>query len=157
MEVSIVGKSKGFEEYEKAGGHIWCVSSVFQQLKKNKVDMIFNLHKPEIWEYWLPSEKARVVVAFPDLGFHNVYPVKKMLDKYGAVFGSSIAWMIALAIEMGYKKINIFGVDMGAKIEYIEQRDTFFYWCGRAEALGVEIFIPNSSRTFYKDRIYGVL
>jgi len=29
--------------------------------------------------------------------------------------------------------------------------------CGRAEALGIEINIPQDSRTFFKDRIYGVI
>lgn len=153
--LSIVGKSPGYEKVYEADGHVWCVSSVFKSLNPDKVDLIFQLHKPEVWEDWLLSEWKRVITAFP--GPCRMYPVKQMLDKYGPVFGSSISWMIALAIEEGYERINIFGVDLATQQEYIDQRDTFFYFCGRAEALGIEICIPTDSRTFFKDRIYGVM
>lgn len=155
--ISIVGKSPGFDQVKEAEGDIWCVSSAFKQLEGIcDVDLIFNLHKPDAFEKWLPEEYQRVCTAFPG-PYRRQYPVKHMLDKYGPVFGSSISWMIALAIEEGYKRINIFGCDMATHIEYIDQRDTFFYMCGRAEALGIDIVIPESSRVFYKDRIYGVV
>jgi len=153
--LSIVGRSAGFEKYLETEGAVWCVSSVFKQMYPDKVDLIFNLHKPDAFEKWLPEEWQRVVIGFP--GPYRQYPVQTMLNKYGPVFGSSIAWMIALAIEEGYEKINIFGCDMASKEEYIYQRDTFFYMVGRAEALGIEVSIPENSRTFFKDRIYGVM
>ena len=152
--VSIVGRSAGFEKYLNAEGSIWCVSSVFKQMIQEKVDLIFQLHNPESFEDWILTEHKRVIAAFP--GPFRQYPVKHMLKKYGPVFGSSISWMLALAIEEGYKRINIFGCDMASQIEYIYQRDTFFYMIGRAEAIGIEIVIPEDSRTFFKDRIYGV-
>ncbi len=154
-EVSIVGKSTGFEKYLEAEGDVWCVSSVFKDMDPSKVQYIFQLHKPEVYESWLPGEFQRVFTAFP--GPYRQYPVQFMLKKYGPVFGSSISWMIAKAIEDGYQKINIFGCDMASKEEYIYQRDTFFYMCGRAEAYGIEINIPQDSRTFFKDRVYGVM
>lgn len=156
--VSIVGRSNGYEHSFHAEGEIWVVSSAFKLLHPDKVKLIFNLHKPEAFESWLPSEAHRVVTAFPGkLVEYCRYPVDSMLKKYGPVFGSTISWMIALAIEEKFEKINIFGCDMASKEEYINQRDTFFYMCGRAEALGIEINIPEDSRTFYKDRIYGVM
>lgn len=157
-EVSIVGRSNGYEHSFKAEGEIWVVSSAFKLLHPDKVDLIFQLHKPDVWESWLPEESERVVTAFPGkiVKYRN-YPVEYMLKKYGPVFGSSVSWMIALAIEEKFEKINIFGCDLASKEEYINQRDTFFYMCGRAEALGIEINIPEDSRSFYKDRIYGVM
>lgn len=153
--LSIVGKSPGFDGCYGVVGDVWCVSTVFKQLKPDVVDYIFQMHKPDIWEDWLYTEMERVVVAFP--GIYEIYPVKEILNKYGPVFGSSISWMLALAIEQGYKEINIFGCDMASQVEYIDQRDTFFYMCGRAEALGIKIIIPESSRVYFKDRIYGVI
>lgn len=157
-EVSIVGKSPGFDLYLKAEGDVWCVSSVFKEMQPDKVGRIFQLHKPAVFESWLPEEAHRVCTAFPGkLVSYRQYPVQYMLNKYGPVFGSSISWMIALAIEEGYQKINVFGCDMASKEEYVYQRDTFFYMCGRAEALGIIIDIPQDSRTFFKDRVYGVM
>lgn len=156
--VSIVGKSNGYENAFKAEGDIWCVSSAFKLLHPDKVDLIFQIHSPETFEDWLPSEARRVVTACPGkLVKYHQYPVDHMVKKYGPVFGSSISWMLAYAIESGYKQINVFGCDMASKEEYINQRDTFFYMCGRAEALGINVVIPEDSRTFYKDRLYGVM
>jgi len=153
--LSIVGKSPGFDGCYSIEGDIWCVTSIFKKLNPDKVDLIFQLHKPEIWEEWLNDFSNKVITAFS--GLYRQYPVKEMLDKYGPVFGSSISWMLALAIKEGYNKIYLFGLDMASQEEYINQRDTFFYMCGRAEALGIEIIIPESSRIFFKDRIYGVM
>ena len=46
---------------------------------------------------------------------------------------------------------------MTTHTEYMDQRDTFFYMIGRAEALGIKVNIPEGSRAFFKDRIYGVV
>jgi len=123
--VSLVGRSNGYEHAFNAEGTIWCVSSAFKLLHPDKVDLIFNLHHPDVFEDWLPDEGHRVCTAFPG-PYKRQYPVDHMIRKYGPVFGSSISWMIALAIEEGFQKINIFGCDMASKEEYIYQRDTFF-------------------------------
>ena len=154
--LNIVGKSPGYEKSFNSVGDTWCVSTIFKCLNAKKVNLIFNLHKPEIWEQFLPSYKDKVIVGFPAVGY-QIYPVHKMLKKYGPVFGSTVAWMLALAIEREYTIINMFGLDMAAKQEYIDQRDTVFYMIGRAEALGINVVIPEASRLFFKDRIYGVM
>lgn len=154
--LNLVGKSAGYEKSFNAVGDTWCVSSVFSCLNHKKVNLIFQLHKPEAWESWIPKYKDKVIIAYPDVGF-QIYPVHKMLKKYGAVFGSTVAWMIALAIEREYNIINMFGLDMASKQEYIDQRDTVFYMIGRAEALGINVVIPPDSRIYFKDRIYGVM
>jgi len=153
--LNLVGKSSGYEKSFNAVGDVWCVSSVFDCLNPEKVNLIFQLHKPDVWEDWLPEYKDKMIVAYPCL--YQQYPVHKMLKKYGPVFGSTISWMIALAIEREYKIINLFGLDMASKQEYIDQRDTLFYWIGRAEAQGINVVIPEDSRIFFKDRIYGVM
>ncbi len=154
--VSIVGRGTGYDKVKTAAGDVWCVSSAFPLIKKIcHVDLIFQLHKPNTWEEWLPDETDRVMVAFPSL--YHQYPVDQMLTKYGPVFGSSISWMIALAIKEKYDTINLFGLDMATKQEYIDQRDTLFYMIGRAEASGINVVIPEESRIFFRDRIYGVM
>lgn len=154
--LNLVGKAAGYEKSFNAVGDIWCTSSVFTCLSSKKVNLIFQLHKPETWESWLPEYKEKTIVAFPGVGYQD-YPVHRMLKKYGPVFGSTASWMIALAIDREYNIINTFGMGMASKQEYIDQRDTFFYMIGRAEALGINVVIPEDSRIFFKDRIYGVM
>lgn len=152
--VNLVGKAPGYEKSFNAEGDTWCVSSVFECLNPEKVSLIFQIHEPETFEDWLPEFHSKVITAF---GPYQRYPVDDMLEKYGDVFGSSGAWMIALAMERGYERINFFGFGMASKQEYIDQRDTLFYWIGRAEERGIDVVIPEDSRIFFKDRIYGVL
>ena len=153
--MSLVGKAKGYEKSFNAEGHIWCVSSVFTCLNPDKVDLIFQIHTPDTWEKWLPKFKEKVIVAFPCA--YQLYPAHEMIQKYGPVFGSTVAWMLCLAIERRYEKICMYGLEMASKQEYIDQRDTLFYWIGRAEERGIDVVIPAESRIFFKDRIYGVM
>lgn len=153
--LNLVGKAPGYEKSFDAVGDTWCVSSVFTCLNAKKVNLIFQIHKPEEWEEFLPEHKEKVIVAYPAL--YQQYPVHKLLKKYGPVFGSTVCWMLALAIEREYKIINMFGLEMASKQEYIDQRDTLFYMIGRAEAVGINVVIPEDSRIFFKDRIYGVM
>jgi len=153
-EVCIVGRAPGFEKCLDTPGEIWAVSTVFHQLPSDRVDWIFNLHQPEAMEGWLNDEAGRVISVY---GPFQRFPAEYLLNKYGPVFGSSIAWMIAYALEEGYQRIYITGADMATHQEYIDQRDTVFYWIGRAEAAGIEVIIPPDSRLYFKDRIYGVM
>ena len=166
MEIVVVGKSHGYEIAEETPGKVWAVSSVFPKFRDPSfIDLIFNLHTPDLWEPWLFNEAHRTMTAFPrkvvpegQAQFRR-FPAKELLDQCGPVFGSTVAWMIAFAITQTPKpeRIHILGVDMATEPEYIEQRDTLFYWIGRAEAYGIEVKIPETSRIFFKDRIYGVL
>lgn len=146
--------SSGYARAAERNCERWCVSTVYKKLDF-PVNRVFQLHQKDIWEDWLAVIEPEIVTVIPDLRF-KIYPVQRMLAQYGPVFGSSIAWMMALAIDEKYDRINIYGVDMATRVEYMEQRDTFFYMCGRAEAVGIEVYIPEDSRTFFKDRIYGV-
>ncbi len=154
--LNLVGKAAGYEKSFNAVGDTWCVSSVFTCLNPEKVNLIFQLHNPTTWEDWITKYRKKMIIAYPSVGYRQ-YPVHKMLKKYGPVFGSTASWMIALAIEREYRIINLFGLGMASKQEYIDQRDTLFYMIGRAEALGIEVKIPEDSRIFFKDRIYGVM
>jgi hypothetical protein len=65
-----------------------------------------------------------------------------MEKRYGTVFGSSFAWMIALAIEQGYKRIELYGCDLASQTEYEEQRESTTYWIGLARGMGIDFYLP---------------
>lgn len=48
----------------------------------------------------------------PDVPASCRFPREQILDKFRRYFTNTISWEIALAIYEGFKKINIFGVDM---------------------------------------------
>ena len=66
------------------------------------------------------------------------YPLNDMPSKY---FTNSFAYMIAYAIHKGATSIDLYGIPLTKKPEYMEQRNCIEYWLGYARGKGVEIRI----------------
>lgn len=60
-------------------------------------------------------------------------------------FTSSFAFMFGLSVLMGYKRIELYGFEMGAQTEYAYQRAGAEYLIGLAQGKGVEVYIPKQS------------
>ena len=58
------------------------------------------------------------------------------------LFSSTISYEVALAIYEGFERIELFGVDMIDHGEWGYQREGLAYWIGKADGLGIEIWIP---------------
>lgn len=94
-----------------------------------------------------PIYTARTVDGYPAL---IEYPLQTVVDKLGLkrlYFTNSVPYMVALALAEGATKIGIFGCDYtyngGKNTE--KGRACLEYWCGFAEARGVEIYLPDST------------
>ena len=53
--------------------------------------------------------------------------------------------MIVYAIEMGYRKIRFYGVDMALIDEYQTEKGGIEYWLGYARGIGKEVWIAEGS------------
>jgi hypothetical protein len=81
-------------------------------------------------------------------GYNNieVYPLQKVLDEYGSRFYSNgICYMLAYAMLNGYRRIELYGVDMMPFDSYIMELPGVSYWLGRCEHDGIECVIPAES------------
>jgi hypothetical protein len=58
------------------------------------------------------------------------------------LFSSSMAYAVALALFKGFKRIEIFGVEFILDAEYAYQREAMSYWLGKADGMGVEVWMP---------------
>lgn len=92
--------------------------------------------------------------AFMDMPTSVRYPLEYMVQKYGRVFSSSFSWMLAMAIEEQYTRIEIYGCDLASNTEYAEQRESTGYWIGLARGLGIEVFLPEAC-PLLKGPLYG--
>ena len=130
---------------------------------------MFQLHDPVIWHNpvnrndpkhyeWLKSGDTPIIVmqdVYDDVPKSVAYPLEavKQLGASGKhLLSSSVAEAIAMAIQEGYEKIEIYGVEMEADTEYRYQRDGVSYWIGFAEGRGIEV--DWHSKT-YKYPVYG--
>lgn len=105
--------------------------------------------------------------AVPEIPASRRLPVDDLLAKYGTYFfTSSIAWMLACAIEDildaraqgqdGPDQIALFGVDMAASEEYGYQRAGCQHFLLLAADLGINIYVPPESDLLRPMPLYGI-
>lgn len=157
---------------------IWCTSpSVFATAASRRSDVWFELHRwlpyapgnsqqagtrpwfsPEFRQF-LREHKGPVFMTEkqPDIPNCVQFPYQELLDKYGPYhFTSSVAWMLAYAIEQHPKAIGLFGIDMAADSEWAYQRPGCQHFVGVAKAMGIEIVLPPESDLMRHSTLYGI-
>ena len=90
---------------------------------------------------------------YPDA---RAFPFAERIARYGdGFFTSSVAWMLAEAIERKPQAIGLWGVDMGASGEYKDQREGCHHFMALARFLGIEVVVPAESKLHARPRLYG--
>jgi hypothetical protein len=81
---------------------------------------------------------------------------KPLIAKYGPYFfTSSLAWMMAMALEAKPDLIGLWGVDMSASEEYGYQRAGMHYFMQKAGEMGIQIVLPPQSDLAMPPPLYG--
>lgn len=63
-------------------------------------------------------------------------------EKMEKLFSSTMCYQIAQALHEGIERIEIFGVELLGKGEYEHQREAMAFWLGKADGMGVDIWLP---------------
>lgn len=78
-----------------------------------------------------------------------VYPLADVIakwERYAAdTFASSFAYMMALAMMEGFKKIGVYGCDLDWGRERVVEHGNLCFWVGLARGLGFDVDIPDHS------------
>ena len=109
---------------------------------------------------WLKQDHGKPIYmqpAFCDGRFPNAvpYPLDRMIARFGRYFASSIAYMLALAIDEGYDWIGLYGVDLASDVEYPGQRPNAEYLVGMARGLGRTVVVAERSALLKTGHLYG--
>jgi len=92
--------------------------------------------------------------AHPSFPTSVTYPIEDMLGKYRKYFDGTVAYMMALAIDMkDVTEISLYGIDL-EKEEYKNQKPAMEYWVGFAEGRGIKVHIPGGSALNQRDLLY---
>lgn len=116
----------------------WQMHPVFDYMRK------FNRNDPKHWR-WLQQEYPFPIMMqnkYADVPSSVAYPLHDAIQAFTMYFTSTPAYMLALAILMGYKQIDIYGIEMSADSEYVYQKAAFEYLIGFARGRGIEVYIP---------------
>lgn len=107
---------------------------------------------------FLQRFQGPVYMLEPDPSIPNcvLYPKEHVEGKYGRltnkenhlvvepVLTSGFSYMIAIALEEGFKRIEFYGADLMGEEEYIRQREGFAFLYGMALGKGVEVILPDA-------------
>jgi len=82
-------------------------------------------------------------VAYPLREVKKTIGVRRGEDRLERAFGSSFSYMLALALFLGeYDRIELYGIEMVLGGEYAYQRESMAFWIGKADGMGVEVWMP---------------
>jgi hypothetical protein len=168
MKIAVMGSapsSRHQAPFDDPEWEIWCCSPPNFDLPR--VDAWFELHnldrkfsnkrnKPYVDTL---VRHPRVYIAQPDprLPQGIVLPWQDLVAKYGPdFFTSSVAWMLASAIEQKPEKIGLWGVDMSASEEYGNQRQGCKFFIREARKQGIGIYAPPTSDILAPMPLYAI-
>lgn len=192
MKIAIIGTAPSSMSMAPLGDRSWkifaCSPGTYPTL--SHCDAFFELHRwepgeigqPATQKPWFSPEyvawmgKVPLVVwmanPVPEIPRSKALPVNDLLAKYGSYFfTSSIAWMLACAIEdiledreihgPGYIAANpdvigLYGIDMAANEEYGYQRAGCQHFIELAATLGIQIYVPPESDLLRPMPLYGI-
>jgi len=170
--VAIVGSHPGTRlefDFDRTDCDIWLFNEAMSQGWAKRADGVFQLHKPVIWRSktnrndpfhsdWLMSGNTPTIFMqeqYEEVPQAEKYPLEEVLSLAQGIryITSSISAAIGLAIHKGYRKIEIYGVEMETDSEYGEQRQGVAFWIGIAIGRGIQVEFHN--KNFFVSPIYG--
>lgn len=125
------------------------------------------LHRYEPGQPWFSPEYCQFLEKYPgpvwlaedraEIQNGIVLPLARLIQQYSPYFfTSSLAYMMAMAIEAGFKRIALYGVDMAAATEYKDQRLGCQFFAVVAKSKGIEVGVPPESDLLRPAPLYGV-
>jgi len=155
---------------------LWSVNNLFVRFQDIRFDRWFELHQfarfkrvlcrrgvttyqdVPIKEYMAKINALDCPVymqrKWPQIKRSREYPFREIMEKYGRYFGCSFAWMMALALEEGFKEIVFRGVLLVGK-EYYYQRPSVEYLIGLARGRGINVAIGADSMLLEEPWVYA--
>lgn len=168
MKIAIIGTGPGWERapFDDKAWNIWTLAGLHDRCEP---DRVYEIHTgQEIADAWkndpMPMKmawlKRQNLIIHPSLQTTfpegKVFDYQKYMDRHGNYFTSSIAWMLAEAIDEKPEEIGIFGVGMASQTEYAHQKPGCTYLIGWAKALGIKVSIQEGSELMVAPYIYGL-
>lgn len=148
-KIAIIGMGPGRADAPYGDWVCWALfHDVFARVR---ADILFEMHEMPHLEKRGVVETAEELDApiywqHPSSGKFWEYPLKRVIEDIGRDwFGSSIAYMIALAIHKRAETIGVWGVHMLNDDEYLHQRPNLSWLLGIAEGRGIKVHISEDS------------
>lgn len=131
---------------------VWAVNNAYKQWGRY-VNKIFLVHKQVLqsdgspmfnWED-MNKSGAEIISLWEIPGLNaKPYPYERIFE-YSNYMTNTICYMMAYAIDQGYEKIRLYGVDMKEGGEYYLEKAGLEFWLGVCKGKGIEFYIAPGS------------
>jgi hypothetical protein len=170
--VAIVGshpRTRADFDFDRTDADIWLFNEALSGNNPwaKRADAVFQMHEEAIWRNpanrndpqhykWLSTQTDVTVYMqedYPDVYKSVRFPLEEIVARFHIkYFTSSVAYALALACYLGYKRIELYGVEMETNTEYQYQRDGVTLWIGVALGLGIEV---DAHISMFDQPLYG--
>lgn len=169
-KIAIVGSGPNYHEapFNDDNWEIWTIAGLFNI--NPRVTRVYEIHhvkqtekdinelEPKLAKQKYDWMLKNVNVFHPSFGktFEGrAIDFEGLMNKYGRYFTSSIAWMLAEAIEEEPDEIALYGVSMSSQNEYSHQKPAVAMLVGWAKAKGIKVLLPRGCELLSAPYIYG--
>ncbi len=157
---------------------IWALNDCYTFIDQNHLNNSrwFEIHNEDVWrgdgEAHVSFLKAHphvfMLQHYDEIPSSERYPFEEIRDEFfphvdlsdsksmdEMMLGSSIDFMIALALVKGYKTIKLIGINMATETEFRHQLPSCNFWMGMTRGRGVRLVLPDDC-PMLKVPLYGV-
>lgn len=151
--------------FGEEGVEIWSFNELhgLPWMREEYVSAWFQVHpkwsftKDEKYNHWDWLQKehpfpTNMQIVYDDVPSSVKYPLSEIQNKLVNIergefpikklFTSTFNYQMALALDRGFERIEIYGIELILEGEYSHQREMMAYWMGKADGMGVEVWIP---------------
>lgn len=168
--VGMAPTSCSLAPFEDKDVEIWAMNETHHWPWLKRADRWFQIHHTDSWKRdlakrgvtghleWLQENPWNIPIYMQywneEVPKSVAYPLREVCAKFFKnfrrgdakikYFTSTLAYMFGIALleEPRFDRIELYGFEMAATVEYIEQKGCGEFWMGLAMGLGVEIYVP---------------
>lgn len=163
-------RTRNLFDFNRTDCDVWVFNEALSNKTFPRADAVFQLHVPAIFRNpgnrndpkhyeWLKTQTDCTVYmqdVYPDIPGSVKYPKDEILQMLAGdpdhFLSSSVSQAIALAVFLGYARIEVYGVAMETNTEYQFQREGVAFWRGFAKGSGIDFHFADPT---YNVPLYG--
>lgn len=154
-------------ELDRDEWEIWGLNELYRYMPVAVFDRWFEVHgreyleKDEDGQRHIHDLKSLSIPIYMQVHHEDIpasvrFPKEELCKTLDSeYFTNCPAWMLGMAIAMGFSEILMVGVDMAQDTEYSTQRPCCEYWLGRAQGAGIKAHVAPMSDLLKSVGLYG--
>lgn len=166
LKIAILGGASERRHWKiPKGWEVWGLNVIFPGWLEKPPNRMFNIHRYKLlkrygydvqreleWANYYPETEWVLADRWPhEFPNFRIFPREKLVSMpRGQYHCGSFDWMVAYAVALGAKEVQLHGVRLGlSSSEPRSSRPCLEYWCGFAEAMGTRITVAPDCDLFY--------